>query len=129
MLVSVFYCKAVQMCSSCHCRCHCRSHMQCRYLNYKFKCPLNVFVDRCKCEWEEDERTNEDLFLSILNPHLSTDSLVLCGSWSGHKDEQVLLEAFGGKDVDLKSFHLKQQNMHNLWTCISSGNIKYMPRE
>ena len=29
-------------------------------------------------------------------------SLVLCNSWSGHKDEQVLLEAFGGKDVDLK---------------------------
>ena len=29
-------------------------------------------------------------------------SLVLCGSWSGHKDEQVLLEACGGKDVDLK---------------------------
>ena len=37
-----------------------------------------------------------------MNPHLSTNSLVLCGSWSGHKVEQVLLEAFGGKDVDLK---------------------------
>ena len=57
---------------------------------------------RCKCEWGDDERTPEDLFLSVLNPHLSTNSLVLCGSWSGHKDEQVLLEAFGGKDVDLK---------------------------
>ena len=56
----------------------------------------------CKCEWEEDERTPEDLFLSVLNPHLLTNSLVLCGSWSGHKDEQVLLEAFGGNDVDLK---------------------------
>ena len=41
-------------------------------------------------------------FLSVLNPHLSTNSLVLCGSWSGHKDELVLLEAFGGKDVDLQ---------------------------
>ena len=29
------------------------------------------------------------------------DKLVLCDSWSGHKNEQVLLEAFGGKDVDL----------------------------
>ena len=57
---------------------------------------------RCKCEWEEDERTPEDLFLSVLNPHLSTNSLILCGSWSGHKDELVLLEAVGGKDVDLK---------------------------
>ena len=59
---------------------------------------------RCKCEWEEDERTPEDHFLSVLNPHLSTNSLVFCGSWSGHKDEQVLLEASGGKDVDLKNF-------------------------
>ena len=33
---------------------------------------------------------------------MSTNSLVLCGSWSGHKDEQVLLEVCGGKDVDLK---------------------------
>ena len=47
-------------------------------------------------------RTREDLFLSVLNPHLSTNSLVLRGSWSGHKDEQVLPGAFGGKDVDLK---------------------------
>ena len=37
-----------------------------------------------------------------LNPHLWTISLVLCDSWSEHKDEQVLVEAFGGKDVDLK---------------------------
>ena len=29
------------MCS----RCHCRSHTQWRYLIYKCKCPLNVFVD------------------------------------------------------------------------------------
>ena len=29
-------------------------------------------------------------------------SLVLCDPWSGHKDEQVLLEASGRKDVDLK---------------------------
>ena len=57
---------------------------------------------RYKCEWEDDERTPEELFLSVLNPHLSTNSLVLCGSWSRNKDEQVLLEAFGGKDVDLK---------------------------
>ena len=57
---------------------------------------------KCKCEWEEDERTPEDLFLSVLDPLLSTNSLVLCGSWSGHKDEQILREAFGGKDVDLK---------------------------
>ena len=56
----------------------------------------------CKCELEEDERIPEDLFRSVLNPHLSTNSLVLCCSWSGHKDEQVILEAFGGKDVDLK---------------------------
>ena len=37
-----------------------------------------------------------------MNPHLSTKSLVLFGYWSGHKDKQVLLEASGGKDVDLK---------------------------
>ena len=86
-----FFCKPVQTCSRCYCRCHCRSHTQCRYLNYK-----------SKCEWEEDERKPEDLFLSVLNTHLSTNSLILCGSWSGHKDEQVLLEGFGGKDVDLK---------------------------
>ena len=48
-----------------------------------------------KCEWEDD-------VLSVLNPHLSTKSLVLCDSWSGLKDEQVLLKASGGKDVDLK---------------------------
>ena len=59
---------------------------------------------RCKCEWEEDVRTLEDLFLSILNPHLSTNSR---GSCSEHKDEQVLLEAFGGKDVDLKTIRPK----------------------
>ena len=53
---------------------------------------------RCKCEWEDDEKTPEDFFLSVLNPHLSTKSLILCDSWSGHKDEQ----AFGGKDLDLK---------------------------
>ena len=60
------------------------------------------YLRRCKCEWEDNKRTPEDLFLSVLNPHLSTNILVLCGSWSGHKDENVLLEAFGGKDVDLK---------------------------
>ena len=59
-------------------------------------------LHRCKCVWEEDERTPEDLFLSVLNPHLSTNSVVHCGSWSENKDEQVLLEAFGGKDVELK---------------------------
>ena len=37
-----------------------------------------------------------------MNATFSTNSLVLCDSWSGHKDEQVLLEAFGGKCVDLK---------------------------
>ena len=59
-------------------------------------------LHRCKCEWEDDERTPEDLFLSVLNPHLSTNLLLLCGFWSGHKDEQVLLEASGWKNVDLK---------------------------
>ena len=48
---------------------------------------------------ENEERTPEDLFLSVLSLHLSANSLVLCGSWSGHKNEQV---AFGGKDVDSK---------------------------
>ena len=84
---------------------------------------------RCKCEWEEDERTPEDLLLSILNSHMSTNSLVLCGFWSGHKDEQVLLEAFGGKDVDLKIIPPETTKYAHLWTCISSGNIKCMPRE
>ena len=96
-----FSCKLVQICSRCHCRCHSRSHTQCRYFNYKCKCPLNVFVDANV----SGRITNEHLktfFLSVLNPYLSTNTLVLCGSWSGHKDEQVLLEAFGGKDVDLK---------------------------
>ena len=59
-------------------------------------------LSRCKCEWKENERIPEDLFLSVLNPHLSTNSLVFCGSWSGHKGEQVPLDAFGGKDVNLK---------------------------
>ena len=54
-----------------------------------------------RCEWEEDERTPEDLFLSVINPNLSTNSLVLCVSRSAHKDEQVLLESFGGQDVDV----------------------------
>ena len=67
------------------------------------------------------------VFLSVLNPHLSTKSLVLSDFWSGHKDEQVLLEAFGGKYVDWNIIPL--QNMNNLWTCICSGNIKYKPRE
>ena len=57
---------------------------------------------RCKCEWKDGERTPKDVLLSVLNSDLSTNSLVLCGSWSGRKDEQVLLEASGGKDVDLK---------------------------
>ena len=56
-------------------------------------------------------------------------SLVLCDYWSEHKDEQVLLEASGGKDVDLKIIPPKTTNTHILWTYISSGNIKYMPRE
>ena len=60
------------------------------------------YLRRCRCEWEKDERTPEDLFLSVLNPHLSTNSVVLCDSWCGHKDEQVLLETFGEKYVDLK---------------------------
>ena len=33
---------------------------------------------------------------------MSTNLLVLCGSYFGYKDEQVLLEVFGGKYVDLK---------------------------
>ena len=40
------------------------------------------------------QKNPEDLFMSVLNPHLSTNSLVLCGSCSGHKDEQVLPEAY-----------------------------------
>ena len=53
--------------------------------------------------WVGERRKNAwTPFLSVLNPHLTTNSLVLCGSWSGHKDEQVLLEVCGGKDVDLK---------------------------
>ena len=97
----LFVCKPVQTCSRYHWRCQCISHTQCRYLNYKLQMPSKC-LRRWKCEWEEDERTLEDFFLSVLNPHLSTNSLVLCGSWSGHEDEQLLLEAFGGKDVDLK---------------------------
>ena len=59
-------------------------------------------IRRCKCEREDDERTPEDLFLPVFSPHLSTNLLVLCGSSSGHTDVQVLLQAFGGKGVDLK---------------------------
>ena len=85
---------------------------------------------RCKCEWEEDVRTPEDLFLPILNPYFSTNSLVLCGPWSEHMDEQVLLEASGGKDIYLKIIPPKTTKyVQNFWTCVSSGNIKYMPRE
>ena len=96
-----FFCKPVQTCSSCHCRCHCRSHTQCRYLNYTYKCPVNVFVD-ASVSWRKTKEHLKTFFLSVLNLHLSTNSPVLCGSWSGHKVEQVLLEASGGKDVDLK---------------------------
>ena len=38
------------------------------------------YLRKCKCEREEDERTPENLFLSVLYPHLSKNSLVLCGS-------------------------------------------------
>ena len=68
-------------------------------------------------------------FLSVLNPHLSTKSLVLCDSWSGHKNEQVLLEASGGKDVDLKIIPPKTTKYAQPLYVYSSGNIKYMPRE
>ena len=84
---------------------------------------------RCTCEWEDDERTPEDLFLSVLNPHLSTNSVVLCISWSGRKDHQVLLEAFGGKDVDLKIIPPKTTKYAQPLDVFYSGNIKYMPRE
>ena len=47
-----------------------------------------------------EEKQNDHM--SVLNPHLSKNSVVLCGSWSGHKDERVLLETFGGKVMDLK---------------------------
>ena len=75
------------------------------------------YLRRCKCEREEDEKTPEDLFLSVFNPHLSTNSLLLCGSWSGHKDEQTLLP-FGGKDVDLKIIPHK-----NYKICTTSGRV------
>ena len=57
---------------------------------------------RCKSEWEVEKGTPDHLFLSVLKQHLPTNSLVHCGSWSGYKYEQVLLEAFGGIDVNLK---------------------------
>ena len=82
-----------------------------------------------RCEWEEDKRTPEDLSLSVFNPHLSTNSLVLCGSLSGRKDEQVLLEAFGGKYVNLKIIPPKTTKYAQPLECISSGSIKYMPRQ
>ena len=66
--------------------------------------------------------------LSVFNPQLSTNSLVLCGSWSEH-DEQLVLEAFGGKYVDLEIIPLKTTKYAQLCTYISPGNIKYMPRE
>ena len=84
---------------------------------------------RHKCVWEDDERTPGDLFLSVFNPHLSTNSLVLCGSWSGHKNEQVLLETFGEKDVDLKIIPPKTTKYAQPLDMYYSGNIKYMPRE
>ena len=86
-------------------------------------------LHRCKCEWEEDERTPEDLFLSVLNPHLSTNSLVLCGFWSGHKDEHVLLEAFGGKDVDLKIIPPKTTKYAEPLDVYFFRQCKNMPRE
>ena len=55
-------------------------------------------MNDCKMHSEE----KQCFFLLVLNPHLSTKSLALCDSCSGHEDEQILLEAFGGKDVDLK---------------------------
>ena len=98
LLMSVVF---LQRCSRCHCRCHCRSHPRWRYLNYKCKCPLNVFID-ARVSGRIMKEHLKTVFLSVLNPHLSTNSLVLCDSWSGRKDEQVLLETFGGKDVYLK---------------------------
>ena len=82
---------------------------------------------RCKCEWEEDERTPEDLFLSVLNPHLSTNSLLLCGFWSGHKDEQVLLEASGGKDVGSKIIPPKTTQYGQPMCVYFFRKYKYMP--
>ena len=63
----------------------------------------NVFVDASVSGRMMKEHL-KTFFLSVLNPHLLTNSQVHCGSWSGYrpKDEQELLEASGGKDVDLK---------------------------
>ena len=91
----------VQTCSRYHCRCHYRSHTQCRYLNNKCKCPLNVFVD-ASVSGRMTKELHKTFYCQFLNPHLSTNSLVLCGSLSGHKDQQALLEPFGGKDEDLR---------------------------
>ena len=89
------------------------------------------YLRRCKFAWEEDERTPQDLFLSVSNPHLSTNSLVLCGSWSGHKNEQVLLKAFGGKDVDLKIIPPKTTKYAQPLDVyfFRQYTVKYMPRE
>ena len=57
---------------------------------------IQVWVGR----WRKN--TWRRFFLPVLNPHLSRNSLALCDSWSGLEDEQVLLEASGRKDVDLK---------------------------
>ena len=56
-------------------------------------------------------------------------SLVLCDFWSGHKDEQVLLEASGGKNVDVKIIPPKTTNYAKPLDMYFLDNIKYMPRE
>ena len=61
---------------------------------------VNTFSKMLKAIWNDYKTMT--FFFSVLKPHFSTKSTVFCDSWSGHKDEQVLLEASGGKDVDLK---------------------------
>ena len=66
---------------------------------------VRTFNKMLKAIWMTTKRTEKKS--KVITCHNCTFynvslSLVLCDSWSGHKDEQVLLESFGGKDVDLK---------------------------
>ena len=68
-------------------------------------------------------------FCQFFYPYLSTNSRVHCGSWSGHKDEQVLLEAFEEKHVGLKIIQSTQTYKICTIYVYFFRQYKNMPRE
>ena len=80
-------------------------------------------------DYKTHSEEKQVFFLLVLNPHLSTKSLLLCDFWFGYKDEQVLLEASEGKDVDLKIIPPKTTKYAQPLDMYFFRHIKYMPKE